>query len=190
MKEFRQLLRKRFLYDEVGREKRILILVAIVWSSALMVSLAAGVELWLHGERDSAKFQFFLLGAIACVAVYWLCFAKDGLVRAGEVKLVVNIDERHHKKLRRLAAQQDTTIGDIVEQLMDIVTNARLIELKSSGEAAKNNETTPDLLMLKPGKGRTTQSIKPGSGRHFSTPRATPRFKAKTRNARDRGFLC
>ncbi len=146
MKEFRQLLRKRFLYDEVGRANKILIIVAIVWSSALLVSLVAGVELWLQGGRDSAKFQLFVLGAIACVAIYWLCFAKDGLVLAGEVKLVVNIDERHHKKLRRLAAQQDTTIGDIVEQLMDIITNARLIELKSSGDAAKNNETTPELL--------------------------------------------
>ncbi|SFH67598.1 hypothetical protein SAMN04515618_101678 [Collimonas sp. OK307] len=158
MKEFRQLLRKRFLYDEVGREKRILILVAIVWSSALLVSLAAGGELWLHGERDSAKFQLFLLGAIACVAIYWLCFAKDGLVRAGEVKLVVNIDERHHKKLRRLAAQQDTTIGDIVEQLMDIVTNARLIELKSSSEVTKNHKKPPKLLNATPGAPGTITS--------------------------------
>lgn len=115
----------------------------------MLASLAAGVELWFYDGRSSAKFHFFLLGAIACIAVYWLCFAKDGLVLAGDMKLAVNISERHHKKLRRLANQQDTTIGDIIEQLMDIITNARLNELKSSSDAAIISSYSADLTRFR-----------------------------------------
>lgn len=142
MKEFRQLIRRRFLYDEVGRERKILRLIAIIWLGVLLISLWSGTELWRGPWRRSSEFQIFVLGTITCVAVYWLCFAKDELVLVGDVQITASISEKHHKKLRRLARQQDTTIGDIIEQLMDVIVSARLQALRYSNEATANLEST------------------------------------------------
>ncbi|PFH07788.1 hypothetical protein BCF11_0126 [Collimonas sp. PA-H2] len=141
MKEFRQLIRRRFLYDDIGRARKILRLIAIIWLSVLLASLMAGVELWRDTGRRSAEFQFFVLGTLACVLIYWLCFARDELVLAGDVQIITGISEKHHKKLRRLARRQDTTLGDIIEQLMDVIVNARSQTLKSSNEATLNYES-------------------------------------------------
>jgi hypothetical protein len=144
MREFRQLIRRRFLYDDVGRARKILRLIAIIWLGVLLTSLVAGAELWRDTWRRSAEFQIFVLGTIACVFLYWLCFAKDELVLAGDVQIIAGISEKHHKKLRRLARQQDTTMGDIIEQLMDVIVNARFQALKSLNDATENYESTLD----------------------------------------------
>ena len=144
MKELRQLIRRRLLYDEVGRARKILRLIAIIWLGVLLTSLVAGAELWRDTWRRSAEFQIFVLGALACVIVYWLCFAKDEMVLAGDVQITASISEKHHKRLRRLANQQDTTIGDIIEQLVDIIVNARSQALKSLSDTKVNYESTLD----------------------------------------------
>lgn len=126
------------MYDDIGRARKILRLIAIMWLSALLASLMTGVELWRDTWRRSAEFQFFVLGTLACVVIYWLCFARDELVLAGDVQIITGISEKHHKKLRRLARQQDTTLGDIIEQLMDVIANARSQTLKSSNDATLN----------------------------------------------------
>ena len=144
MKEFRQLVRRRFLYDDIGRARNTVRLIALIWLGVLLASLVAGAELWRDTWKRSAEFQIFALGALACVAIYWLCFARDELVLAGDVQIIAAISEKHHKKLRRLARQQDTTLGDIIEQLMDVIVNARFQALKSSNNATLNYESTLD----------------------------------------------
>jgi|GEM_PF-1148603 len=146
MKEFRQLLRKKFLYDEAGRERKILRLVAIIWLSILLASLIAAVELWFYDGRRPSEFKMFLLGTSTCVIVYWLCFAKDELVFAGDVRIMATVSERHNKKLKRLAWQQDTTVGDIIEQLIDATADARTRQFKSSGAVVENQKPAPDLF--------------------------------------------
>ncbi|WP_211445245.1 hypothetical protein [Collimonas humicola] len=147
MKEFRQLIRRRFLYDDAGRPRNIQRLIAIIWFGILLASLIAGAELWRDTRRSAAEFQVFVLGAIACVAIYWLCIAKDELVLAGDVKIIAVISEKHHKKLRRLARQQDTTFGDIIEQLMDVIVNARFQVLKSPNDASVRYDSTNQRLV-------------------------------------------
>jgi hypothetical protein len=137
MKEFRQLIRRRFLYDEVGRESKILRLIAIIWLGVLLISLWSGTDLWRGTWRRSSEFQIFVLGTLTCIVIYWLCFAKDELVLVGDLQVTASISEKHHKKLRRLARQQDTTIGDIIEQLMDAIVNARSQTLRSSSDAQR-----------------------------------------------------
>jgi hypothetical protein len=137
MKEFRQLIRRRFLYDEVGRESKILRLIAIIWLGVLLISLWSGTDLWRGTWRRSSEFQIFVLGTLTCIVIYWLCFAKDELVLVGDVQVTASISEKHYKKLRRLARQQDTTIGDIIEQLMDAIVNARSQTLRSSSDAQR-----------------------------------------------------
>ena len=141
MKEFRQLLRKKYLYDEAGRTRKFLRLVAIIWLLILLASLVAAAEFWLYDGRRSPEFKVFLLGGIVCIAIYWLCFARDELVVAGDIKIIVTISEGHYKKLKRLAWQQDTTVGDVFEQLMDSTVNSRSNQFKSSSDVAKNHES-------------------------------------------------
>lgn len=43
----------------------------------------------------------------------------SGLVPEGDVRLTANISEEHHIKLKVAAAQQRTTIGELIEQLID-----------------------------------------------------------------------
>ncbi len=43
----------------------------------------------------------------------------SGLVPAGDVRLTANISEEHHIKLKIAAAKQRTTIGELIEQLID-----------------------------------------------------------------------
>lgn len=43
----------------------------------------------------------------------------SGLVPEGDVRLTANISEEHHIKLKVTAATQRTTIGDLIEQLID-----------------------------------------------------------------------
>lgn len=45
----------------------------------------------------------------------------SGLVPEGDVRLTANISEEHHIKLKVAAATQRTTIGELVEQLIDKV---------------------------------------------------------------------
>jgi hypothetical protein len=145
MKEFRQLLRKRFLYDEVGRARKILRFIAIIWWCILVLSLVTGEELWRDEKGIPEEFHIFLLSIVACTTIYWLCFAKDELVLAGDIRLITSISERHHKRLRWLANQQDTTMGDIIEQLIDVIINARLNSLKASSDVTKHHESALDL---------------------------------------------
>ena len=43
----------------------------------------------------------------------------SGLVPEGDVRLTANISEGHHIKLKVAAATQRTTIGELIEQLID-----------------------------------------------------------------------
>ena len=43
----------------------------------------------------------------------------SGLVPEGDVRLTANITEEHHIKLKVAAATQRTTIGELIEQLID-----------------------------------------------------------------------
>ena len=43
----------------------------------------------------------------------------SGLVPEGDARLTANISEEHHIKLKVAAAQQRTTIGELLEQLID-----------------------------------------------------------------------
>jgi hypothetical protein len=43
----------------------------------------------------------------------------SGLVPEGDVRLTANISEEHHIKLKVAAATQRTTIGELIEQLID-----------------------------------------------------------------------
>ena len=43
----------------------------------------------------------------------------SGLVPEGDVRLTANISEEHHTKLKVAAATQRTTIGELIEQLID-----------------------------------------------------------------------
>lgn len=43
----------------------------------------------------------------------------SGLVPEGDVRLTANISEDHHIKLKIAAATQRTTIGELIEQLID-----------------------------------------------------------------------
>lgn len=43
---------------------------------------------------------------------------KSGLVPDGDVRLSANIDRRVHLKLKIAAAEQRTTIGELIEQLV------------------------------------------------------------------------
>lgn len=43
----------------------------------------------------------------------------SGLVPEGDVRLTANISENHHIKLKIAAAKQRTTIGELIEQLID-----------------------------------------------------------------------
>lgn len=43
----------------------------------------------------------------------------SGLVPEGDVRLTANISENHHVKLKVAAAQRRTTIGELIEQLID-----------------------------------------------------------------------
>lgn len=43
----------------------------------------------------------------------------SGLVPEGDVRLTANISEEHHIKLKVAAARQRTTIGELLEQLID-----------------------------------------------------------------------
>lgn len=43
----------------------------------------------------------------------------SGLVPDGDVRLTANISEEHHIKLKVAAATQRTTIGELIEQLID-----------------------------------------------------------------------
>ena len=43
----------------------------------------------------------------------------SGLVPEGDVRLTANISEDHHIKLKIAAARQRTTIGELIEQLID-----------------------------------------------------------------------
>ena len=43
----------------------------------------------------------------------------SGLVPAGDVRLTANISEEHHIKLKVAAATKRTTIGELIEQLID-----------------------------------------------------------------------
>lgn len=43
----------------------------------------------------------------------------SGLVPEGDVRLTANISEEHHIKLKIAAAQQRTTIGELIEKLID-----------------------------------------------------------------------
>lgn len=43
----------------------------------------------------------------------------SGLVPEGDVRLTANISEDHHIKLKVAAATQRTTIGELIEQLID-----------------------------------------------------------------------
>lgn len=43
----------------------------------------------------------------------------SGLVPEGDVRLTANISEEHHIKLKIAAARQRTTIGELIEQLID-----------------------------------------------------------------------
>jgi len=61
----------------------------------------------------------FLPCAVLFAIIYWLCFAKDEPVPNGDVRLFVNIGEQHHIKRMVEADKQDTTIGEIIEQLID-----------------------------------------------------------------------
>lgn len=45
--------------------------------------------------------------------------ASSGLVPAGDVRLTANISEQHHMKLKIAAVQQKTTIGELIEQMVD-----------------------------------------------------------------------
>ncbi len=37
----------------------------------------------------------------------------------GDVRLTANISKTHHKKIKMVAASQETTIGELLEQLID-----------------------------------------------------------------------
>lgn len=43
----------------------------------------------------------------------------SGLVPVGDVRLTANISEGHHLKLKVAAAKQRTTIGELLESLID-----------------------------------------------------------------------
>lgn len=43
----------------------------------------------------------------------------SGLVPEGDIRLTANISEEHHMKLKIAAAQRRTTIGELIEQLVD-----------------------------------------------------------------------
>lgn len=43
----------------------------------------------------------------------------SGLVPEGDVRLTANISEEHHIKLKIAAAKRRTTIGELIEQLID-----------------------------------------------------------------------
>ena len=43
----------------------------------------------------------------------------SGLVPEGDVRLTANISEDHHIKLKVAAAKRRTTIGELIEQLID-----------------------------------------------------------------------
>lgn len=43
----------------------------------------------------------------------------SGLVPLGDVRLTANISEQHHIKLKIAAAQNRTTIGELIEQMID-----------------------------------------------------------------------
>lgn len=43
----------------------------------------------------------------------------SGLVPEGDVRLTANISEEHHIKLKVAAATQRTTIGELIERLID-----------------------------------------------------------------------
>lgn len=43
----------------------------------------------------------------------------SGLVPEGDVRLTANISEEHHTRLKIAAATQRTTIGELIEQLID-----------------------------------------------------------------------
>ena len=43
----------------------------------------------------------------------------SGLVPEGDVRLTANISEEHHTKLKIAAAIQRTTIGELIERLID-----------------------------------------------------------------------
>ena len=43
----------------------------------------------------------------------------SGLVPEGDVRLTANISEEHHIKLKVAAATKRTTIGELIEQLID-----------------------------------------------------------------------
>lgn len=43
----------------------------------------------------------------------------SGLVPQGDVRLTANISEEHHIKLKVAAATQRTTIGELIERLID-----------------------------------------------------------------------
>ncbi|MDP6586069.1 MAG: hypothetical protein QF535_15575 [Anaerolineales bacterium] len=40
-------------------------------------------------------------------------------VPAGDVRLTANISKAHHRKIKLAALHQDTTIGELLEQLID-----------------------------------------------------------------------
>ena len=40
-------------------------------------------------------------------------------VPTGDVRLTANVSKAHHRKIKMAAARQETTIGDILEQLIE-----------------------------------------------------------------------
>ena len=45
--------------------------------------------------------------------------SASGQVPAGDVRLVANIRKDLHKRLKHAAVDQETTVGDILEELID-----------------------------------------------------------------------
>lgn len=43
----------------------------------------------------------------------------SGLIPKGDVRLTANISQNHHLKLKIAAAQKRTTIGELIEQMVD-----------------------------------------------------------------------
>jgi hypothetical protein len=40
-------------------------------------------------------------------------------VPAGDVRMTANVSKAHHRKIKMAAANQETTIGELLEQLID-----------------------------------------------------------------------
>lgn len=70
-------------------------------------------------KKTSKKKKTLAKPSLAAKAKKFAGGSKSGMVPVGDVRLTANIRQDLHKKLKHAAVDQETTVGELLEGLID-----------------------------------------------------------------------